>query len=90
MNFVTYCIHFVKYQFETINFVTEPYSLPPLPVYTGWKSLPGPGRIGCTACTPVHCCQIAENSAKKLKGSGRKKLFTARNWSGTLAEIAEK
>jgi hypothetical protein len=37
-----------------------------------------------------HCCQIAENSAKKLKYSGRKKLFTVRNWSGTLAEMAEK
>jgi hypothetical protein len=31
-----------------------------------------------------------ENSAKKLKYSGRKKLFTARNWSGTSMEIAEK
>jgi hypothetical protein len=30
----------------------------------------------------AHCCQIAENSAKKLKSSGK-------NWSGTLAEIAE-
>jgi hypothetical protein len=37
-----------------------------------------------------HCCQMAENSAKKLKYSGRKKLFTERNWSGILAEIAEK
>jgi hypothetical protein len=37
-----------------------------------------------------HCCQIAENSAKKLKYSGRKTNFTAKNWSGTLAEIAEK
>jgi hypothetical protein len=37
-----------------------------------------------------HGCQIAENSAKKLKYSDRKKLFMARNWSGTLAEIAEK
>ncbi len=37
-----------------------------------------------------HCCQIAENSAEKLKYSNRKKLFTVGNWSGTLAEIAEK
>jgi hypothetical protein len=36
-----------------------------------------------------HCCQIAENSEKKLKYSGRKKLFTERNWRRTLAEIAE-
>ncbi len=34
----------------------------------------------------VHSCQITENSAKKLKYWGRKKLFTARNWSGTSAE----
>jgi hypothetical protein len=34
--------------------------------------------------------QIAENSAKKLKYSGRKQLVTARNWSGILVEIAEK
>jgi hypothetical protein len=40
--------------------------------------------------TRGHCCQIAENSAKKLKYGGRKKLFTERNWNGILAEIADK
>ncbi len=35
-------------------------------------------------CLIPHWCQIAENSAKKLKYSGRKKLFTARNWSELL------
>jgi hypothetical protein len=39
--------------------------------------------------TATHCCQIAEYSAKKLKYSGRKKKFLARNWSGTLGEIAK-
>jgi hypothetical protein len=36
----------------------------------------------------LHCCPIAENSAKKLKYSGKKILSTARNWSETLAETA--
>jgi hypothetical protein len=39
--------------------------------------------------TKFHRRQIPENSAKKLKYSGSKKLFTAENWSGTLAEITE-
>ncbi len=51
---------------------------------TPWKR----GRVRISIAD--HCCQIAENSAKKLKYSGRKKSFTARNSSGTLAEIAEK
>ncbi len=42
------------------------------------------------AVARATCWPIAENSAKKLKYSGRKKLFAARNWSGILVEIAEK
>jgi hypothetical protein len=57
-----------------------------------WKKRSGqPQQAVCCHLGPhEHCCQIAEISAKKLKYSGRKKIFTARNWSGTLAEIAEK
>jgi hypothetical protein len=47
-------------------------------------------REGGGAAAIHHCCQIAENSAKKLKYSGKKQLFTARNWSGILATIVEK
>jgi hypothetical protein len=57
------------------------------------RGSPSIGSHFCGASPPVdgyHCCQIAEKSAKKFKYSGRKKLFTARNWSGTLAEIVEK
>jgi hypothetical protein len=37
---------------------------------------------------PRHCCQIAEISAKRLKYSGRKQIFTARNWSGNSGKVA--
>ncbi len=62
-----------------------------------WEKLglpiPPPAPSHCPSHThdrAPHCCQIAEISAKKLKYSGRKKIFTARNWSGTLAEKAKK
>jgi hypothetical protein len=48
------------------------------------------GGVGGGGGGGGHCFQIAENSTRKLKYSGRKKLFMARNWSGTLAEISEK
>ncbi len=59
-----------------------------VPFFSCHRRLGGAGG-GQQPCW-VHCCQIAENSAKKLKYRGRKNLFTARNWSGTSAEIAEK
>jgi hypothetical protein len=49
-----------------------------------------PWSIFSTCPSKGHCYQIAENSAKKLKYSGRKNYLRQGIWSGTLAEIAEK
>jgi hypothetical protein len=44
-------------------------------------------RPGIPTFLKLHCCQMAENSAKYLK---YKKIIYGENWSRTLAEIAEK
>ncbi len=60
---------------------------------TGLEPLPPIGRrgMGCVYNMKAdsQCCQITENSAKKLKYAGRKKYLTAKNWSGILTEVAE-